>query len=51
MDQIRISILDEQIRQQIELVAKLICEQKHALEAVQVLDALTQELVVEKCKP
>jgi hypothetical protein len=51
MDQARISILDEQIKQQIELVAELICEQKHVLEAVQVLDALTRELVVEKCKP
>ncbi len=51
MDQVRVSILDEQIRQQIELVAELICEQKRVLEAVQMLDTLTHELVIEKCKP
>jgi hypothetical protein len=44
----RVSILNEQIRHQIDLVAELICEQRHALEAVQVLDALTHELIVEK---
>jgi hypothetical protein len=40
--------LDGQIRDQIEVVAKSICEGEDALEAMQVLESLTRELIAEK---
>jgi len=40
--------LEAQIRYQVELVAKLICEEECAIDSMRVLDSLTKELVTEE---
>lgn len=44
----RIFVLHDRIRNQIELVAELICAGENAVGAVQTLDRLTRELVAEE---
>lgn len=48
MEQPRILILNDRIKDQIELVAELICAGENAVGAVQMLDRLTRELVAEE---